>query len=491
MKKKILLKRIISITFVLILIFSVLPAVSISAADEPASIIPKLPWENIVKGSLTQNDCAGKANVIVFGRITSAASQNYLTNIHNMITQVGIEDKLNLLFFDIDQPLADVIEYAKNLTLTQVNVFSGGYNAMRDALAEAGISSIYLPVVVYVDGDGRTVATTTSSQSMAQIRNKLSFLLYGESEPVSIIPWIPWKNIVKGNLTQNDCVGKANILVFGRIICGNCQNYLTNINKMITDDGLADKLNVMFFDIDQPLEDVIEYAKNLKLQHVNVFSGSNGLSSEVLAQSGISGGYVLPAVAYIASNGKLIDATVNYQTAAAIKEKLLYLLNYTDPVVDGEVRGKIKSYNRNKTAEVVLMQNGALKYEASLSAMPASGAQFEQTFTFENVIPGTYDLIVTKNGHLKYTVKNIIVGANGLDLTKNVNANIKLIALIGGDTDNNGGINIDDLNKVVQNFGKTAGFPAEADINGDGGVNIDDLNIVVSNFGKTNIVVNY
>ena len=168
--------------------------------------------------------------------------------------------------------------------------------------------------------------------------------------------------------------------------------------------------------------------------------------------------------------------------------------NYDASVLDSKntVKGAIKSYNPKNAATVTLMQNGKAVKTATLSAPPASATQaFEQTFAFDNVAAGTYDLVVAKKGHLKYTITGVVVGGSGLDLTKNANANIKLITLVGGDTDNSGGINIDDLNKVVQNFGKTTGFPTEADINGDGGVNIDDLNIVVSNFGKTNITIAY
>ncbi len=59
-------------------------------------------------------------------------------------------------------------------------------------------------------------------------------------------------------------------------------------------------------------------------------------------------------------------------------------------------------------------------------------------------------------------------------------------ALIIGDVDNAGGINIDDLTGMLSAFGDSTGDPnfiPFADLNCDGAVNIDDLTGLLSNFG--------
>lgn len=54
-----------------------------------------------------------------------------------------------------------------------------------------------------------------------------------------------------------------------------------------------------------------------------------------------------------------------------------------------------------------------------------------------------------------------------------------------GDIANNDGmIDIDDLNVILSSFGATVGIGSPADVaNNDGVIDIDDLNVILSNFG--------
>ena len=134
-----------------------------------------------------------------------------------------------------------------------------------------------------------------------------------------------------------------------------------------------------------------------------------------------------------------------------------FTVNYTAPTADISVSGTIKSYNPNNATTIQLMQDGAEKYKTTIGATTGSG-QKAQDFTFEAVAKGTYDLVVTKPGHLTYTVKGVVVGDGPLDLTKHSNAAISTITLLCGDIDGNGFINSTDLGIVLQgqHYGKSA-----------------------------------
>lgn len=106
-----------------------------------------------------------------------------------------------------------------------------------------------------------------------------------------------------------------------------------------------------------------------------------------------------------------------------------------------------------------------------------------QDFALEIVAAGTYDLVVTKSAHLKYTVKNVIVGDAPLDLTAHGNAAIRNITLPAGDLNGDNMINSKDLNEIwgPTNYLKSTaeeGVDAIADVNGDGAINSKDLNVV-------------
>ena len=166
------------------------------------------------------------------------------------------------------------------------------------------------------------------------------------------------------------------------------------------------------------------------------------------------------------------------------------------------VSGAIKSYNPKNAVTLQLMKQGqsGAAYETIIAAGTSSdGNPLAQSFRFESVAAGTYDLVVRKDAHLVYTVKNIEVGASAVDLTKHANAGIRTITLIAGNMNGDSNVNADDLNVVwnAANFNRSTKDAANklTDINGDGNVNADDLNIIWNalNFNKSvsSCVVNF
>ena len=161
------------------------------------------------------------------------------------------------------------------------------------------------------------------------------------------------------------------------------------------------------------------------------------------------------------------------------------------------VRGAVKSYNPNNATTIQLMQGGKEKYSTTIAAATSSG-QVTQPFSFKSVPKGTYDLVVTKDAHLKYTVKNVKVGGTDLDLTKLTGKPYQTITLLCGDINGDGWINSTDLGVVLQgqNYGKqttVAGVNEKADLNGDGWVNSTDLGIVLQgqHYGKSTVTVDF
>ena len=174
-----------------------------------------------------------------------------------------------------------------------------------------------------------------------------------------------------------------------------------------------------------------------------------------------------------------------------------FTVDYTAPTTNISVSGTIKCYNPGNATTIQLMQGSTEKYKTTID--PASGSsQMAQDFTFDAVAKGTYDLVVTKPGHLTYTVKNVKVGDTDLDLTAMEGKPYQTITLLCGDINGDGWINSTDLGVVLQgqNYGKqttVAGVNGKADLNGDGWVNSTDLGIVLQgqHYGKSAVSVNF
>ena len=206
-------------------------------------------------------------------------------------------------------------------------------------------------------------------------------------------------------------------------------------------------------------------------------------------------------------NKVVIDGTWYFHAADANGNYVV--VNYTSPgqrripirvLPKGvSVSGQVTSYNPNNPTTVRLLQNGTEMYQTTIAVASGSGP-VTQDFTFETVAEGTYDLVVTKPGHLSYTVKNVVVGSAPLDLTAQTGKPYRVITLLAGDVNGDGLIDVGDLSTVWNgaNYNKSVAAASDkaADLNGDGLVDVGDLNIVwnAANYNKkadTHCVVSY
>ena len=172
-------------------------------------------------------------------------------------------------------------------------------------------------------------------------------------------------------------------------------------------------------------------------------------------------------------------------------------INPYQSAISLDVSGTVKSYNPNNATTIQLMQGGKEKYSTTIAAATSSGP-VEQNFSFSAVAPGTYDLVVTKAGHLTYTVKNVVVGDTDLDLTKLTDKPYSTITLLCGDIVKNGYIDFADYQELLSpaNYGKKTtdtGVNALADLNGNGYIDFADYQILLSSqhYGKSAVSVNF
>ena len=156
--------------------------------------------------------------------------------------------------------------------------------------------------------------------------------------------------------------------------------------------------------------------------------------------------------------------------------------------------GCIKSFNPKEPTTIRLM-NGEVEESLIITDTSTGSGHSEQSFEFEDVAPGTYSLVITKQAHTTFTVKNIIVSDENVDLTQSSHPGVKLITLRCGDINEDGMINDGDLTLLWRrgNFDKSIGDANNplCDLNGDGMINDGDLTILwlVENYNKGAVVI--
>ena len=393
---------------------------------------------------------------------------------------------------------------------------------------------------VATSGDNVTVKNLTISMNVSQDYAKF----------VSTTSYDPFEaDVAKTGAAATAAANALNVVAAntGKSDYGKLTAYLDYIKNAVTYDHNAagggkpygDPWQLIYvFDGDPNTNVVCEgYAKAFQYLCDLTFQNQEGRPSSALVSGKMDGGDHMWNVVAIGGRNYLVDVTncdtgsigapdqlflcgaaenvVGKQYTVALGKRIVY--EYDEKTVESyapehlklspvaydpnavsapSVSGKVQSYNPNAAATVKLVQNGAVKYTATTATSSGSG-QAEQTFSFDAVAAGTYDLVVTKPGHLSYTVKGIVVGDGPLDLTKHSNTAISTITLLCGDIDGNGFINSTDLGIILkgQNYGKstaTAGDKA-ADLDGNGFINSTDLGIVLQgqHYGKSAVSVSF
>ena len=151
------------------------------------------------------------------------------------------------------------------------------------------------------------------------------------------------------------------------------------------------------------------------------------------------------------------------------------------------VSGQIQSYNPKNDITVQLKNRNNVIADAVIAGQTTGSGQKTQAFSVEAVPEGTYDLVVTKAGHLTYTIQNVIVGNEDIDLASATDKTYQTITLLAGDLNGDGKINNTDLLSLRRELGKSDSNINNiiADITGDNKVNNTDLLRLRANLGKT------
>jgi autotransporter-associated beta strand protein len=141
---------------------------------------------------------------------------------------------------------------------------------------------------------------------------------------------------------------------------------------------------------------------------------------------------------------------------------------------DGEVGDKI-AVNGDLTLDagwkIALANIGAP------GSKPQTGVQYD-LFTYSGDFSGSLAAVIDTSAVPGWTVDGV-----GQDTTSGA-GRIYLTFKLGGDTNNDGVIDLADYIAVKQNLGLTGGAsPAQGNVDGDGDVDWDDLQIVMTNFG--------
>ena len=230
--------------------------------------------------------------------------------------------------------------------------------------------------------------------------------------------------------------------------------------------------------------------------------GSGIITVDVDIPSNLQGEKSLKCMLYDLKSGqyKMMEGTVSedsnvysFQTNR-FSEYMIGVQDILDSYVEDKnlkqgvtVSGQIQSYNPKNDITVQLKNGNNVIADTVIEGQTSGSGQKTQAFSIEAVPEGTYDLVVTKAGHLTYTIQNVIVGNEDIDLAAATDKTYQTITLLAGDLNRDGKINNTDLLSLRRELGKSDSNINNiiADITGDNKVNNTDLLRLRANLGKT------
>jgi|GEM_PF-5775200 len=160
-----------------------------------------------------------------------------------------------------------------------------------------------------------------------------------------------------------------------------------------------------------------------------------------------------------------------------------------------DVSGTVVSFNPNNPTTIVLTRNSdGREYTYTIPGTLGMG-QVSQNFTIPNVQAGVYTMTISKGGHTDFTVHDVVVGIEPMNLSLNDSReNVREIRLVAGDVTGTGIVETADMMTLSgfmfmpTDVVAALGFPY-ADLNGDGIIDFTDLDIIITNMFTGAIVI--
>lgn len=288
--------------------------------------------------------------------------------------------------------------------------------------------------------------------------------IHNKTDGENLVITVSKKDEIK--IDQNQTAAAVDFAVTAELV-----NNDTNESKTVTSFGGGEV--VVTLDLPDGLQSVAD--KDIKCCYYNLANKNyTPVSGQIQRTSAGKKQFVFKTTHFSDYMVAKADTLTKYQKANNLKEGVT-------------VSGKVKSYNPKEKTDIVLYEAGTdtVKATGAIEALSSESGRREQSFSISNVPAGTYDLVVSKAGHLKYTIKGVEVAGVNLDLSSTTydGKPYQTIILLAGDVNEDGKINSDDLNKIWKpsNYLKNSSLSnveSITDINGDGTINSDDLNIV-------------
>lgn len=155
------------------LFFCLIPVKTFVSAENQ-SYLATLPFDHPVGHNKGYADFEGQKVIVVFGRVTCMNTMYYVPYINSLMDNMGLENDINVLFYDVDQSLSDVTSYVAEKGWKNIYSFTGGNREMWKGLNLQGVANqVTFPAVFYLDEQGSITHHTINFQNAIEIKSNV------------------------------------------------------------------------------------------------------------------------------------------------------------------------------------------------------------------------------------------------------------------------------------------------------------------------------
>ncbi len=409
--------------------------------------------------------------------VTYHAGDSFTVNADTQITAIWDEVIKHTVTYDIGNaqgtaPIQDAVEHGNSIVLAGDEGFS------KDGYTFAGWK---INGVTYHEGDSFTVNADTQITAIWDeiIKHTVSYDI-GDAEGIA-----PTQDAVTTGtvitLATADGITKTDFTFDGWRINGTVyapgDSYTVTADTQIVAVWKAIlKYSVTYY---APGADGTVPTQNAVLPGTEITLAS---ADSISKENYTFAGWDIGGVIYQAGD----EYTVNANT------QIIAVWEENEPIVPSakaKITGTVSGVNGRLSDTLVTLKTGeGIAYTAEIDHI--EGAPITLVgFTFDNVESGTYDLVITKNGHIGFTVTNVVVFGDNIDF----GLLLSEINLPGGDISGDNFIDSTDVAALVYDMGKSnndAMYP-DSDIDKDGFRDAKDVAILSFNMLKAEVKIDY
>ena len=238
----------------------------------------------------------------------------------------------------------------------------------------------------------------------------------------AILDLLPFENYIKGNVrSAKNVAGGHAVVIFGRVTCPNSTAFMRNINQIIDTYDLRSEVFPLFFDVDQPSDDVANYFFSNSLNNISAFTGGNSVMWSLLRDQGITSSITFPVVFYLDAGGaNIVLSSTNFQNSSSILSNLSKLLGRNLEVTEQVAKPTINQaeISGGKRITITSATSGATIYYTTNGATPTtSSTRYSGAFDLPVASNATIKAIAVKSGMTNSEVASLVVTPNKYTVT--------------------------------------------------------------------------